>query len=213
LTYDPDNPYVKNRANPPVGGSQVGRKVAPPSSPEGVIKLEKIQLHSFSKEAIANRSNLLGLIAAFRALSGETAGGGGRHTSEGVQIIRAKKSVGGWIRPGIPCGAKVDLKGDKMYDFIGTLVDFVLPRIREFQGVVMPPQSSSMQTPAGVSGAVSFGLPPHAMQYFPQIEVNMDSYPKLYGMHIHFVTNAEGQGAQNRARALLSGFQIPFRRK
>jgi len=51
------------------------------------------------------------------------------------------------------------------------------------------------------------------MGFFPQIEVNQDSYPKMYGMHIHFVTNASGLGAQNRARALVSGFQIPFVRR
>ena len=51
------------------------------------------------------------------------------------------------------------------------------------------------------------------MGLFPQIEVNLDSYPKSYGMHIHFITNATGEGAQNKARQLLSGFQIPFARK
>jgi large subunit ribosomal protein L5 len=56
-------------------------------------------------------------------------------------------------------------------------------------------------------------LPPSAMAFFPQLEVNVDSYPKLPGMHITFVTNAEGQGAQNKARALVSGFQVPFTRK
>jgi len=49
--------------------------------------------------------------------------------------------------------------------------------------------------------------------FFPQIEVNVDSYPKLYGMHIHFITNATGMGAQDRARALVSGFQMPFLRR
>jgi len=51
------------------------------------------------------------------------------------------------------------------------------------------------------------------MGFFPQIEVNLDAYPRSYGMHIHFVTNAKGLGAQNRARALVSGFQVPFTRK
>jgi large subunit ribosomal protein L5 len=51
------------------------------------------------------------------------------------------------------------------------------------------------------------------MGFFPQIEVNLDAYPKTYGMHIHFITNAKGVGAQERARQLLSGFQIPFVRR
>jgi len=213
LTYDPDNPYTKNRANPPVGGSQLGRKLPPPTTHENIVQLEKIQIHSMVKEAIASRSNLLGAIAAFRAISGENALGGGRHSNQGVEIVRAVKTIGGWTRTGVPLGVKVDFKGPKMYDFLGTLVEFILPRLREFPGLVLPSPSTNMKSPSGVSGVVSFGLPPEAMGLFPQIEVNLDSYPKSYGMHIHFVTNAEGIGAQNRARALLSGFGVPFVRK
>jgi large subunit ribosomal protein L5 len=100
-----------------------------------------------------------------------------------------------------------------MYDFLGTLVEFVLPRLREFNGVQLPPSSASVNTPAGVSGVVSFGLPANAMVFFPQIEINVDAYPKLCGMHIHFITNARGVGAQDKARALVSGFQVPFIRR
>ncbi|KAF9221525.1 ribosomal protein L5 [Gyrodon lividus] len=213
LRYDPNDPYSKNRINPPVGGDRLGKKPAPVTSAENVVKLEKIVLHTMIKEAIANRSFLVGAIASFRALSGETNQGGGRHSSAGVQLVKGKKSVSGWVRPGLPIGVKVELKGPKMYDFIATLTEFVLPRLREFPGIVMPPSSTNMQTPSGVAGVVTFGLPPEALGLFPQIEVNLEAYPKTHGMHIHFVTNAEGQGAQNRARALLSGFQVPFSRK
>jgi len=213
LTYDPNDPYTKNRFNPPIGGSQLGKKPSPPTTADNIIRLEKISIHSMVKEAISSRSNLLGAIMAFRALTGETKGGGGRHTAEGVQIVKGLKTVGGWVRPGIPLGVKVDLKGPKMYDFLGTLVEFVLPRLRDFPGIIMPPASASQNSLNAVSGVVSFGLPPAAMGLFPQIEVNLDSYPKSYGMHIHFITNAEGLGAQNRARALISGFQVPFVRK
>jgi large subunit ribosomal protein L5 len=51
------------------------------------------------------------------------------------------------------------------------------------------------------------------MVFFPQIEVNVDAYPRLFGMHMHFITNARGVGSQDKARALLSGFQIPFLRR
>lgn len=213
LKFDPNDPYTKNRYNPPVGGSQIGKKPPPPSTPSNVIKLEKIVIHTMVKEALQSKSNLLGAIMAIRALTGESHKAGGRHAVEGVEIVRGKKSVGGWIRPGVPVGVKVELKGQSMYDFIGSLVEFVLPRLREFNGVVLPPQSSSVNTPSAVSGVVSFGLPPQAMGFFPQIEVNQDAYPKMYGMHIHFVTNATGLGAENRARALVSGFQIPFIRR
>ena len=213
LKFDPEDPYTKHRYNPPVGGSQLGKKPAPPSNWDNVVRLEKIQLHTMVKEAIGSKNNLLPAIMQLKALSGESFQGGGRHAIEGVQIVKGKKSVGGWVRPGIPVGAKVDLKGPAMYDFLTTLVEFVLPRLRDFNGVVLPPASSSSNTPATVSGVISFGLPPNAIGFFPQIEINVDAYPKLYGMHMHFITNATGIGAQDRARALLSGFQIPFVRR
>ncbi|KAF8133902.1 ribosomal protein L5 domain-containing protein [Boletus edulis] len=213
LRFDPNDPYSKNRLNTPVGGDRLGKKPAPPTTPENVVKLERIVLHTMLKEAMTNRSVLLNAIASFRAISGETNHGGGRHSSAGVQIVKGKKSVSGWVRPGVPLGVKVELKGPQMYNFITTLSEFVLPRLREFPGIVLPPSSSNMQTPSGVAGVVSFGLPPEALGLFPQIEVNLEAYPKIHGMHIHFITNAEGQGAQNKARALVSGFQIPFSRK
>lgn len=211
--YDPEDPYTKNRFNPPAGGSRWSREVPPPTTSENVVKLERIQLHSMQKSAISSRSNLLGAIMAFRAISGESYKAGGRRTMEGVQIVKGKKSIGNWLREGVPVGVKVDLKGPQMYEFLGTLVDFVLPRLKEYPGVIMPSAKSPLNTPHGASGVVSFGLPPEAMVFFPQIEVNVDAYPARYGMHIHFITNAEGVGAQNAARALLSGFQIPFARR
>ncbi|THH12923.1 hypothetical protein EW146_g7241 [Bondarzewia mesenterica] len=213
LTFDPEDPYTKLRYNPPVGGSQLGRKLAPPTTVENVVRLERIALHMMAKDALTSRQNLLGPIMLFRALSGETERGGGRHAVEGVQIVNGIKTVGGWTRPGLPLGVKVEMKGPKMYEFLGTLTEFVLPRLREFPGIIMPAASQTMHSPSGVSGVVSFGLPPEAMGHFPQIEVNLDAYPKTYGMHIHFITNATGEGAQNKARKLLSGFQIPFTRK
>jgi len=213
LTYDPEDPYTRFRNNPPVGGSKVGKKPAPPTTADNVVRLERIQIHTMVKEAVLSRQNLLGAIMALRALSGETLRGGGVHGADGVQIIKGVKSIAGWTRVGTPLGAKVDLKGHAMYEFLGTLTEFVLPRLREFNGLPLPPPSASLETPAGVSGVVSFGLAPEAMGLFPQIEVNLDAYPKPYGMHIHFVTSATGIGAQSKARQLLSGFQIPFARR
>jgi large subunit ribosomal protein L5 len=100
-----------------------------------------------------------------------------------------------------------------MYDFLNTLTEFVLPRLRDFNGIVLPPKSSSSTTPSTVSGVVSFGLPPEAMVSFPQLEINVDAYPMLPGIHIHFVTNVKEKGAQDKARALVSGFQVPFVRR
>jgi large subunit ribosomal protein L5 len=166
------------------------------------------------KEAITSKHAILSAIMAFRAISGETKYGGGILSSTGVRVITSKSGVAEFkIRAGLPFGVKVELKGEKMYEFIGTLVDFVLPRIREFSGVVMPAPTANASSPSMTSGVVSIGLPPTAMGLFPQIEINLDSYPTTHGLHIQFITNARGKGAQNRARALLSGFQIPFARR
>ncbi|KIK61549.1 hypothetical protein GYMLUDRAFT_42546 [Collybiopsis luxurians FD-317 M1] len=225
LRWDPSNPYSKFRQNEPVGGTRWSKVPPEPSTPENITRLEAIQIHIMSKEALTSRSNLLGVIGALRALSGETEAGGGALAKgvKGVEIIRGKKQVGGWIRPGVPVGAKVTLKGHAMYDLIACLTEFVLPRIRDFHGIPLPapisgpnsylPASSNAVKPSDVAGVVSFGLPPAAMGFWPQIEVNLDAYPRTYGMHIHFITNAVGVGAQERARALVSGFQIPFVRK
>jgi large subunit ribosomal protein L5 len=214
LTYDPADPYVRHRANPPVGGAQPGRAPAPASTPANVVRLEKIVVHTMQKDAIANRQQLLGAIMALRAISGETARGGGRHTKAGVQVIRGKKSSGSsWKGKNAPLACKVELTGPRMYHFLETLAEFVFPRLREFDGLLLPPAKADMRTPSGVGGVVEFGLEPEAMGLFPEIEVNVEAYPRLYGMNIHCITNAEGQGAQDKARALISGFQIPFIRR
>jgi large subunit ribosomal protein L5 len=184
LTYDPSNPYAHFRHNPPVGGSQLGKKLPPPDTPQNVVRLEKIVLHSFQKTAIGSRASLLGLIMALQTLSGETERAMGRHNVTGVQLVHRKKSVGGWIRPGVPVGAKVELQGAPMYDFLGQLVEFVLPRLKDFPGILLPPPGTSSHSPSAVSGVVSIGLTPQAMQYFPQIEVNVNAYPKMYGPSI-----------------------------
>lgn len=77
----------------------------------------------------------------------------------------------------------------------------------------MPAASASASSPSAMGGVVAFGLPREAFALFPQLEVNLDSYPRMCGMHVQFVTNLKGKDAQGRARALVSGFQIPFIRK
>ncbi|KAH9932703.1 mitochondrial 50S ribosomal protein L5 [Epithele typhae] len=212
LAYDPADPYVKHRYNPPLGGNRYFQRQPPPSSPDSVVRLERIQIHTQAKNVLTTRANLLGPIMALRAISGATERGGGQHTSTGVQLVHGHKNVPNWTRPGAPLGAKVDLRGPPMWDFLSVFVEFVLPRMREFQGVRMEGSSHALDKPSSASGVVSIGLPPQALSLFPQIEVNFDAYPNAFGMHIHFITNATGMGAQNRARTLLSGFQIPFAR-
>ena len=69
LMHDPENPYTKHRTNPPAGGSRLGRKPAAPTTDENVVQLERIQIHTQIKSAVASRTNLLGPIMALRAIS------------------------------------------------------------------------------------------------------------------------------------------------
>ena len=181
------------------------------NSAESVTRLERIILHTMVKEAVTNKNTLTSAAMGFKALSGESYHGGGRSNSLGVQFIQSKSGVAEFkVRAGLQIATQVELRGEKMWEFVGSLVDFVLPKLRDFRGIPMPPPSSSSTSPSAVSGVVAFGLPPTAMSLFPQIEVNVDAYPRLHGFHMQFVTNARGKGAQDRARALLSGLRIPF---
>ncbi|WRT65668.1 uncharacterized protein IL334_002613 [Kwoniella shivajii] len=211
----PQTAYEANRPRPPImRGNRALRTQTTSIEPESVPKLESIIIHTMVKEAIANKSTLLSAIMALRAISGETPNGGGRKGSSGVEVIVAKKSAAAWkLRAGMPVSVKVELKGEAMYDFIQSLVDFVLPRLRDFPGIPLPPSSTPKNSPASLTGVVSFGFSPTTMSFFPQIEANTDAYPRLHGFHVYFKTSLRGENAHEYARTLVSGFRIPFHRR
>lgn len=206
--------YEANRPQPPPKGNRPPKPVNRALTPDSVVRLEGITLHCMVKEAVGSKNALLSAIMALRAISGENERGGGRSGATGVQVVASRTGAAAFkLRAGMPVAAKVELKGEAMYDFVQSLVDFVLPRIREFPGFVLPPIAASKTSPSALAGVVSLGLPPSAMGLFPQIEANIDAYPRLHGFHMHFKTNARGRDAQEHARALLTGFRIPFHRK
>jgi large subunit ribosomal protein L5 len=208
------NPYQLNRPQSPPRGNRPLKPATRPVGATSVPKLDSIVIHTMVKEAIGNKQALLSAIMALRAISGETEQGGGRTGSTGVQVIVSKSGAAAFkLRAGMPVAAQVELKGEAMYDFIQSLVDFVLPRLREFPGFAVPLASASKISPSAVGGVVSVGLPQNAMGLFPQIEANLDSYSKLHGFHMVFKTNQKGERAQENARSLLSGFRIPFHKR
>ena len=226
MTYDHRLATEKPRP-PPVKPSNLNlyeanrpekRKILPQKAkvvnPGCLPRLESIIVHSMVKDAVHSKHNLLPAIMALRAISGESAQGGGRTGSEGVQIIKAKTGAANWkLRAGMPIAAKVEMKGDAMYDFLQSFIDFVLPRLREYPGLVLPTASTSSKKPHAMAGVVQFGLGPTAMALFPQIEANLDAYSKLPGFHVYFKSNAQGLGAEFTTRQLLSGFRLPFYRR
>lgn len=214
--WDPLDPYTINRPSRTPRGNRPVPPTTKPVEPSSVVRLESIVLHSYQKEAINNKHHLVGLIMALQAITGEPDSTGVRQTlprgtRKGVELVKTKKGAASFkVRSGMPIGAKVELKGESMYAFLETLVEFVLPRLKDWSGVPLPPAALSRSSPSALGGVVSFGLPHSAMQLFPQIEINYDSYPRSYGFHIHFITNARGKAAQDQARLLLSGMRVPF---
>jgi large subunit ribosomal protein L5 len=111
-------------------------------------------------------------------------------------ITKAKKSIAGFrVREEMPLGAKVTLRGDRMYEFLDRLITVAMPRIRDFRGV------------SGKSfdgrGNYATGLKEHIV--FP--EINFDKVDEVWGMDIVICTTAKTDA---EAKALLKAFNMPF---
>ena len=110
----------------------------------------------------------------------------------------SKKDVASFkLRKGMPIGAKVTLRGEKMYEFLDRLVTFALPRVRDFQGV----KSS------GFDGRGNYNLGITEQIIFPEIDI--DKINKIGGMDISFVTTAK---TDKEAKSLLNEMGLPFKK-
>jgi len=119
-------------------------------------------------------------------------------TGQKPVITKARKSIAGFkLREGQSIGAKVTLRGEKMYIFMEKLIKVALPRVRDFRGV---PRTS-------FDGRGNFTLGIKEQAIFPEIEY--DKILKLRGMDIIFVTTAK---TNEEALELLDGFGMPFRK-
>ncbi|NLA71206.1 MAG: 50S ribosomal protein L5 [Clostridiaceae bacterium] len=152
-----------------------------------VPKLEKIVLNM----AVGNpRENPKAIESAVRDLT----------TIAGQKpIVRnARKSVANFkLREGMPIGVKVTLRGERMYEFLDKLVSIALPRVRDFRGV----------NPNSFDGHGNYSLGAREQLIFP--EVDYDSIDKINGLDIVIVTTAN---SDEEAKALLTGFGMPFRK-
>ncbi len=111
-------------------------------------------------------------------------------------ITRAKKSIAGFrVREEMPLGAKVTLRGDRMYEFLDRLITIALPRVRDFRGV----KGSSFDG----RGNYAMGLKEHIV--FP--EIDFDKVDETWGMDIIICTTAPNDA---EAKALLKHFNMPF---
>jgi len=111
----------------------------------------------------------------------------------------SKKDVASFkLRKGMPIGAKVTLRGNKMYEFLDRLISIALPRVRDFQGI----------KPGGFDGRGNYTLGITEQIIFPEIDI--DKVNKISGMDITFVTSAS---TDNEAKSLLSLIGLPFKKK
>ncbi|KAJ3268712.1 hypothetical protein HDV01_002343 [Terramyces sp. JEL0728] len=156
--------------------------------PNRIPDLKKIQLRIWAEEAVANKSILLSAIMSLQSITGKRPDPLFAETGD-----HSKK-----IRKGMPLGATVEIKGEQMYSFLDKLVQCVLPRIREYEGV----------NPIGNDkGSLTITLPASAIGTFPDIEPHFDSFPRLFETDVTFITSGRND---YETCLLLSGFQIPF---
>lgn len=110
----------------------------------------------------------------------------------------SKKDVASFkLRKGMPIGAKVTLRGERMYEFLDRLVTTALPRVRDFQGI----------RATGFDGRGNYSLGITEQIIFP--EINIDKINRINGMDITFVTNAK---TDNEAKSLLTELGLPFKK-
>ncbi|CAH7666710.1 ribosomal protein L5 domain-containing protein [Phakopsora pachyrhizi] len=218
--WDPEDPYASNRPpRPPRGGSaSIPRKPKSDSSPSNLVRLSRITIDTHVSEAIHTKKELLGAIYLLKLISGQLDRSSLSQDQltrlspdQGIRLSRTKdRSTTFKVRRNMVCGVNVTIQGPRMFDFIDTLTTFVLPRLKDFNGFSLPPSDSHHRHNSMVSGVVQIGLSDHGMGLWPGVEESLENWPRKYGMNIHFITNATGPGATEKARALMSGFRIPF---
>lgn len=119
-------------------------------------------------------------------------------TGQKPAVTRAKKSIAGFkVRQGMAIGAKVTLRGDRMWEFVDRLLSMALPRIRDFRGI----------SPDSFDGRGNYSLGVTEQLIFP--EIDYDKVDRVRGMDITFVTSAK---TDEEARALLEALGFPFKR-
>ena len=112
-------------------------------------------------------------------------------------VTLARKAIAGFkIREEMPIGCKVTLRRDKMYEFLDRLINFSIPRIRDFRGL----------SPKAFDGQGNYNLGITEQIAFP--EIDYDKIDKLRGLNISITTSARND---DEGRALLAAFQFPFR--
>lgn len=153
-----------------------------------VPKLQKISINKGIGEAVADKKLIDIGIEELTIITGQQA-----------VATKAKKAISNFkLREEMPIGARVTLRGKKMYEFLDRLMTVALPRVRDFQGV----------KDKGFDGRGNYTLGVQEQIIFP--EISIDKVNKINGMNITFVTNAH---SDEESYELLKAFGIPFSNK
>jgi large subunit ribosomal protein L5 len=149
-------------------------------------RLEKIIVNVGLGEAVQNAKAIDAAVADIASITGQR-----------PIVTKAKKSIATFkIREGMPIGCKVTLRGERMWDFLGKLVNVALPRVRDFRGV----------SPKSFDGRGNYALGLKEQLIFP--EIDYDRVDKIRGMDVIIVTTAK---TDEESKALLKGLGMPFK--
>jgi large subunit ribosomal protein L5 len=155
-------------------------------NPMRVPRLEKIVVNMGVGEASQNSRALDGAMEDLATITGQKA-----------QMRRARKSIAGFkIRDGMPVGARVTLRGERMWEFLDRLISVALPRVRDFRGI----------NPNSFDGHGNYALGLREQLIFP--EISYDAIDATRGLDVAVVTTTE---SDEEARELLRLLGMPFR--
>ena len=152
-----------------------------------VPKLQKIVLSRGVGAAVADKKLIDHAVEELTTITGQRA----------VATISKKDVASFKLRKGMPIGARVTLRGERMYEFLDRLVTSALPRVRDFNGIKA----------TGFDGRGNYNLGVTEQIIFP--EINIDKINKISGMDITFVTTAE---TDKEAKSLLTELGLPFQK-
>ena len=153
-----------------------------------VPKLQKIVLSRGVGAAVADKKLIDHAVDELTAITGQKA----------VQTISKKDVASFKLRKGMPIGAKVTLRGERMYEFLDRLITSALPRVRDFGGI----------NATGFDGRGNYNLGVTEQIIFPEIDI--DKVNRINGMDITFVTSAN---TDKEAKSLLTELGLPFKKQ
>ncbi|KAI1622893.1 50S ribosomal protein L5 [Exophiala viscosa] len=188
-----DSPYFANRQLRGPRGGDVLRLLRKPVTFRNIPMVERVTVHAYVKEALKHGSaplHVAGMVLQ-------------SITNHRVTVHRARTNEATWnLIKGKPCSMTVDLKGEEMYHFLGKLVNLVLPRIKDWNGV--------RATTGDGSGNLAMGFNSEVVASFPEIETSFDNYPNIRQIPGLYITIHTTASCDKDARLLLQQLGIPF---